>query len=387
MHCPDNLGLACIYQDSAIGVPFAGYFPAVERPRNTGFSFPVLNQTLFVNAGKLQAIANQTAFCIGDTVRLSAFGGGSDRFIWSGDSINWLNSDTGASTYFVAQHAGNFTFYVRGLSQCNVKDTSITVSIFNIPTATLTTTNTLLCETAQLTAVATHATRYTWHKNDTLIATTDQPYWFIRSGGTYKVNAANAGCSASSSILIKEQALSNTVFSSVSACEKYVLGKDTISKSGNYSIKVGNEQTGCSLYQLAVQIYPNSATTVLQDSIFDTEVPYLFQGQSLYESGTYQAKLTNQFGCDSLVTLSLTVNEDLFIPNILTPQNPTFQIKNYEFFSPMNLKIYNRWGKLIFESNDYRNDWSSTNLPLGTYFIHLTTRTGKVHKGWVQIVK
>jgi hypothetical protein len=32
------------------------------------------------------------------------------------------------------------------------------------------------------------------------------------------------------------------------------------------------------------------------------------------------------------------------------------------------LQVFNRWGVSVYESNDYQNDWSPTNLAAGTYF-------------------
>jgi len=39
--------------------------------------------------------------------------------------------------------------------------------------------------------------------------------------------------------------------------------------------------------------------------------PYAWNGQTYYESGSYQATLTNQWGCDSIATLDLTVNHSV----------------------------------------------------------------------------
>jgi hypothetical protein len=36
------------------------------------------------------------------------------------------------------------------------------------------------------------------------------------------------------------------------------------------------------------------------------------------------------------------------------------------------LLIFNRWGNLILEKNNYQNDWSGEGLTDGTYFLMLT---------------
>lgn len=66
------------------------------------------------------------------------------------------------------------------------------------------------------------------------------------------------------------------------------------------------------------------------------------------------------------------------IPNTFTPNddsfNDTFVILNVEDFPNNEIKIYNRWGNLIFETKEYKNEWSGINsfngklLPDGAYF-------------------
>jgi hypothetical protein len=69
---------------------------------------------------------------------------------------------------------------------------------------------------------------------------------------------------------------------------------------------------------------------------------------------------------------------DLNIPNIITPDgtgpltNEFFFIENLDKFPGSSLKIYNRWGKKIYESADYRNDWSGGGHSAGTYYFVLS---------------
>ena len=91
---------------------------------------------------------------------------------------------------------------------------------------------------------------------------------------------------------------------------------------------------------------------------------------------------TSDMGCDSTYTETILVLPvKLKIPNIFTPngdgQNDYFQI-GYDTGEPINdlnkyflstkLVIFNRWGRTVYESKDYKNDWDGGNLPDGTYF-------------------
>ena len=85
--------------------------------------------------------------------------------------------------------------------------------------------------------------------------------------------------------------------------------------------------------------------------------------------------------CDPAVVtvrvFSNNENEPCFVPNIITPNddgaNDFFTVPCLESeFTDNNLKIFNRWGDLVYEAQPYKNNWAGTYrnvaLPPGTYF-------------------
>lgn len=68
----------------------------------------------------------------------------------------------------------------------------------------------------------------------------------------------------------------------------------------------------------------------------------------------------------------------VIVPNVFTPNgdafNENFHVQNIEQYPGNNVKVFNRWGKLVFETNDYQNDWNGDNLTEGTYFYVITTK-------------
>jgi gliding motility-associated-like protein len=66
---------------------------------------------------------------------------------------------------------------------------------------------------------------------------------------------------------------------------------------------------------------------------------------------------------------------DVIIPNIITPngdgKNDIFKIEKLEHYPKSSLKIYNRWGKKVYESDDYKNDWDGEGFADGVYFFIL----------------
>ena len=98
--------------------------------------------------------------------------------------------------------------------------------------------------------------------------------------------------------------------------------------------------------------------------------------------GMAHLTLYNDEGCDTTFHASVEVHPvKLKIPNIFTPNgdgiNDYFEI-GYDngqpitdlnrYFLSHKLVIFNRWGRIVYESNDYKNDWDGGKLPDGTYF-------------------
>ncbi|MCP4459084.1 MAG: PKD domain-containing protein [Cytophagales bacterium] len=100
------------------------------------------------------------------------------------------------------------------------------------------------------------------------------------------------------------------------------------------------------------------------------------------EDTDYVVLVTDQFGCQNEDTVRVTVQEDFKIVanNIFTPdgngQNDQWIIQNADAFERVEVRVYDRYGKLVFEDNDYQNDWEGTFdkdiLPDGTYYYLIT---------------
>lgn len=94
----------------------------------------------------------------------------------------------------------------------------------------------------------------------------------------------------------------------------------------------------------------------------------------------YNVEVENMDGCKDtasvLVEVRTGVDQIVFIPNVLTPNgdgyNDTWLIKNVELFPRNSVKIVNRWGDVVYQNNNYRNNWGGdyggNPLPAGTYY-------------------
>ena len=67
--------------------------------------------------------------------------------------------------------------------------------------------------------------------------------------------------------------------------------------------------------------------------------------------------------------------------------NDTFELKGYDVKS---LKIYNRYGKLVYSTTNYADNWEGQSnegdkLAVGTYFYHIIYDENLEKTGWVYI--
>ena len=119
---------------------------------------------------------------------------------------------------------------------------------------------------------------------------------------------------------------------------------------------------------------PQDSAFVLVDDALDSLATFIGP------SGNFQAGLTqgdmdiyviDQCGAEGTFNVSV-IACDTEIPNVFSPNgdsmNDFFRIPGIEGFPNSKLEIYNRWGNVIYQSNDYGGGWTdeSTTNPLPT---------------------
>ena len=132
-------------------------------------------------------------------------------------------------------------------------------------------------------------------------------------------------------------------------------------------------------------------------SCYDCRSPEVLSSVSTTYTCTLLSSLT---GCPSneLFILSFTTDpippaETFKIPNVFTPNgdniNDNFEITGLPPLS--SLLIYNRSGKEVFSSEEYKNDWDGRDmennpLPSGTYwYVLLTPGLSGESKGYIYL--
>jgi threonine/homoserine efflux transporter RhtA len=134
------------------------------------------------------------------------------------------------------------------------------------------------------------------------------------SEGTYAVTlTGSSGCDSIATLVL---AVNNTLTTttSVSICNNllpYSWNGNTYNSSGSYSITL-TSTTGCdSVANLQLSVN-NTSSTVLAETICENQLPYLWNGNQYNSSGNYTATLVTASGCDSVITLELTVVNTIY---------------------------------------------------------------------------
>ena len=101
------------------------------------------------------------------------------------------------------------------------------------------------------------------------------------------------------------------------------------------------------------------------------------------ETTIYTVKVIDQYNCENKDSIRIAVKDDqrLIPANIITPDgdgiNDTWHITNIDFYERATVRIFNRWGEMVYQKTNYLQDWDGKNtngdvLPDGTYYYVIT---------------
>lgn len=279
------------------------------------------------------------------------------------------------------------------------------------------------------------------------------------TAGSYTVLVTDVNsCSATTAVVVNEPiALSAVVGVTPATCYHYTDGVITTTTAGgtpiySYQFSDGSNNStgtlsglsagvyaltitdanGCTLTDSATITEPDSLTLTVTPSPVEVKlgnslqlstatnangnVSYDWQpafGLSCYDcanpvfsgiySQPYTVTLSTAAGCTGTAQFVVTVipNYDVFIPNAFTPNgdgaNDVWQIfGNIPGIKQLQVRVFNRIGEKVFESNDINFTWDGTyqgkNSPPGVYtyvaeFVWLNNHTDAHYKGTVTLLR
>jgi gliding motility-associated-like protein len=187
--------------------------------------------------------------------------------------------------------------------------------------------------------------------------------------------------------------------------EKLNVGSSQYDRSGQYFDKLVS-MAGCdSLVHTDLTVYSKQNSELLARLCYGDTV--YVAGQSLSSSGIYNIILVDQYGCDSLVKVTILSEDDklcdslycrVYIPNVFSPNNDGIN----DIFIPSSpvirfteLRIFDRWGGLLFQQVNANPYWDgyvgskAADPGVYVYILSGTCGNGKeiFYKGDVTLMK
>jgi gliding motility-associated-like protein len=297
--------------------------------------------------------ADKPAYCLGDqaTLSLNTPADPSYNITWlrDGNPVNSYNNLTAITTSI----PGNYIAMLSSTALNNCLQTSSSVQInFNATPSVgiLQNVNTNLCQGQGVTLKALYnGGSIKWSTGET----TDQIT--VNNTGTYHVTlTSTAGCTADTSI--------------------------TISFLPDPVLNV-NDTTIC--------VYKNQTVVLTAPEGF---AHYLWNAQSAGQTYTVTSvqtvnlTVTDANGCQATQQIHVTEQcPEVEIPNTFTPNgdgiNDTWIIDGINNDPTVSLKVFNRYGALIYKSNGYASPWNGEynggKVPAGVYYYVLSVKKGK----------
>ena len=142
-----------------------------------------------------------------------------------------------------------------------------------------------------------------------------------------------------------------------------------------------------------INVYPRATVHAGNDHIIQFGDEVLLQSNSVYpitwdwspylsclncnhpfanplKTTTFYASIISPDGCDETDSVNVFVRGNLYVPNAFTPGgdgvNDIFKAEGVDI-SEFKMEIYNRWGDLVFISEDIRQGWDGSRRNDGYY--------------------
>ena len=307
------------------------------------------------------SITGNNSICLGQSTTLTA-SGSPTTYVWNDGSTNTSNtvSPTITTNYTVSSVAAS-------CSNTAVYTVSVT------PPPTLTVSGTPYCAGQTTTVTATGANSYTWSTGSTTNSIVVSPI-----GNTTYTVVGSSIPSCTSSIVFTPSLITTTP--EIINTSPVIFCLDSI-KGITIRIVGGNQPYNVSWLIPSGGIIP-----------FDTTgYSYYFTQSITPSTGSYTIVVADQcLYSDTLVIDINSIDCDILAPNVVTPNgdgiNDFFRINGLDNFPGSSLNVFSRWGNKLYNSDDYKNDWSP-NVIDGTYFYVLNVSDGRKLNGFFQVFK
>jgi gliding motility-associated-like protein len=358
----------------------------------TGCSSTITTVDVTVNAlPTVTATANPNTTCTSGTVNLTANTTATSYTWTTGNGVDNTNQNQGTISFpasTLTTGAYIYTVTATDANGCVSIPATTTINIIDVPNANFDLSDLNICQNDNGTiSINTPQTgvSYDWNINGQTITNTNPltlPSSITNTSGTYTVNviAGIGSCTNTAANTLTVNALPTVALINpiVSACENATAQLDVASPVTTYTYSWtngSNTSTGANL-----TVNPLTPST----------------------QGEYTVTVVDQNGCVNRTTGKVDMQLcETYVPEFFSPngdgKNDGFVIKNIENYPNNKLKIFNRWGNLVYQKDGYLNEFEGyantsdaagkEKLPSGTYYVILDYGDGKteVYNGYLQL--
>lgn len=399
----------CSNTNGSVNITTSGGTLPLQYSIDNGATFQPTNLFNSLDSGRYQILVKDSNSCIAkDTVQLTAPPNpkvflGNDTTICDGQTFllttpgllnyHYLWQDNSTSNTFLVSGPGPYSVKVTNQFNCAVSDT-INIAYRSLPGFYLGN-DTSLCngKTLLLQPVPVPQGAFLWNNGSTL------PSLNINSAGIYWLQVTDSGCAKKDSISItyKPNPILN-LGNDTTLCTGNTVALNATNNNATYLWQNGSTQptfpvsspgvylvtvnlNGCDtsgsvtinyLSKPDVSLGPDTTLCITENLLLDVTAPqstYLWQDGSessnyeVIQAGTYSVAVTNICGTTN-ASINVTYNNcacKFYVPNAFSPngdgRNDVFK-PGYEcLFSNYVMKIYNRWGQLVFTSQNAGIGW------------------------------
>ncbi|MBK8370618.1 MAG: gliding motility-associated C-terminal domain-containing protein [Saprospiraceae bacterium] len=299
-----------------------------------------------------------------------------DKYLWSsGETTRTITINAGKPATTLVN---NYSVTVTNVFDCSATD-QVTLTLRQVVKANIISDEPGVCSGNPVTLTATGGDVFVWtDPNGSLSATnSDVVIASPTVTTTYKVEVSDSACPDN----IDTDSIRVTVFTPVNVSA----GNDTSMIIGR-TIEL-NAKGGKSY------LWNNQELIIGSNTVANPEI-------SISENTTFVVTITDINGCKYIDSVLVTLIEDplnsFLAVSIITPNgdgdNDVLEFIGLESFPDNSLRIYNRWGNVVFEGFRYQSEGelfdgtrNGERLPPDTYYYVLTFE-GKVYKSALTII-
>jgi gliding motility-associated-like protein len=324
--------------------------------------------TSTVTVNSLPIISVNTAtICAGGTATLTA--NGAATYTWSTLSTAAIITPSPTTT----------TIYsVTGTDIHSCKNiTTTTVTTNPVPNAT-TSANTPVCigQAIHFLANAAGSATYSWSGPNGFTSSSQNPIInnvSVTNAGAYIVKITSLNCTVTDTVKVNVDIIPTLANA----------GRDTVIYATSISLNGNTPLVGSGSWSV---ITGNG--TILNSTNANTQITSLQSGQTIL-----QWTISNG-ACPASFDEIIVFVKDLLIPNGFSPNgdgvNDNFEIKGLEEYSNVKMNVFNRWGNLVYDTGDYKNNWNGKNmsgedLSDDTYFFTVEISSKNKINGYVTL--